>query len=106
MTSVTRVTVEGNGEILANYREIPAACGPLAEEVRAKLNNIGIGGILLMGSVSEPVCEIPIEPGRIGVILIGGLNPVAAAVEAGLAVESLAMSTVIDYRKMMSISKA
>jgi repressor of nif and glnA expression len=37
MTSVTRASEDGNGEILANYREIPAICRPLAEEVSAKL---------------------------------------------------------------------
>ncbi len=105
MTSVTRVAKEGNGEILANYREIPAVCRPLAEEVKAKLNNAGIGGILLMGNVSEPVCETPLELNRIGVVLTGGLNPVAAATEAGIVSESLAMSTVIDYQKLKKVTE-
>jgi len=105
MTSVTRVAEDGNGEILANYREIPAICKPLAEEVEAKLKGSGLGGILLMGNVSEPVCEIPIELNRIGVVLVGGLNPVAAAAEAGIMSESHAMSTVVDYRTLVRISE-
>ena len=105
MTSVTEAAKDGNGEILANYREIPAVCRPLAEEVEAKLKDAGIGGVLSMGNVSEPVCEIPIELNRIGVVLIGGLNPVAAAVEAGIVSESHAMSTVVDYQKLVKVSK-
>lgn len=105
MTSVARAVKGGHGDILANYREIPAICRPLAEEVRAKLNNAGIGGVLLMGNVSEPVCEIPIELNRIGIILIGGLNPVAAAVESGIKVEFYAMSTLVDYRRLVNISE-
>jgi repressor of nif and glnA expression len=105
MTSVAKVAKDGDGEILANYREIPAICRPLAEEVAAKLKNADLGGILLMGNVSEPVCEIPIELNKIGVVLVGGMNPVAAAAEAGIVSESHAMSTVIDYQALLKVSE-
>ena len=104
MTSVAGAVRDGNGEILANYREIPAGCRTLAEEVKEKLARAGIGGVLLIGNVSEPVCEVPLELNRIGIVLIGGLNPVAATAEAGISSESHAMSTVVDYRKMVEIS--
>jgi repressor of nif and glnA expression len=105
MTSVTKAAEDGNGEILANYREIPAICQPIAKEVAAKLNDAGLGGIFLMGNVSEPVCEIPIELNRIGVVLIGGLNPVAAAAEAGIISESHAMSILVDYQTLVKVSE-
>ena len=105
MTSVQEAAADGNGEILANYREIPAICRPLAEEVIAKLKNAGLGGILLMGNISEPVCEIPIELNQIGVVLIGGLNPAAAAAEAGIVSESHAMSTIVDYKTLVKVSR-
>ena len=103
MTSVIRASKDGNGEILANYREIPAVCRPLAEEVSAKLEAAGLGGTFLLGNISEPVCETPIDLNRVGVVLIGGLNPVAAAAESGLVSESHAMSTVVDYRTLVNI---
>ena len=105
MTSVSEAAKDGNGEILANYREIPAICRPVAEEVVVKLKDAGLGGILLIGNVSEPVCEIPIELNQIGVVLIGGLNPVAAASEAGIISESHAMSAVIEYQTLVRISE-
>jgi len=105
MTSVAGAAKDGNGEILANYREIPAICRPLAEEVAAKLKDAGLGGILLMGNVSEPVCEIPLEVNRIGVVLVGGLNPIAAAAEAGIISESRAMSTMVDYQTLMKVTE-
>ncbi len=37
MTSVARAAENGNGEILANFREIPAVCRSTAEEVAARL---------------------------------------------------------------------
>ena len=105
MTSVTEVVKKGDGKILANFREIPAPCRPTAEEVVAKLKEAGIGGVLVMGNTSEPVCEIPVELNRIGMILIGGLNPVAVAEEAGIEVENYAMSTVVDYQNLINFKE-
>jgi len=101
MTAVTGAVRNGNGRILANFREIPAICRDIAEEVVAKLGEAGLGGLLMMGNTSEPVCEVPVELNRIGMILLGGLNPVAAAEEAGIQVENRAMSTVMDYQDLV-----
>jgi len=38
-------------------------------------------------------------------ILIGGLNPVAVAEEAGIEVENYAMSTVIDYQNLINFKE-
>ncbi len=102
MTSVREVTKTGNGKILANFREIPAICRPIAEGVVEKLKTVGLGGLLAMGKVSESVCEIPVEVNKIGMVLLGGLNPVAAAEEAGVEAENHAMSTVMEYRELVS----
>jgi repressor of nif and glnA expression len=104
MTSVGEVTRRGEGKILANYREIPALCRPIVEDVMAKLKRAGINGMLIMGNASESVCEIPVELNRMGVVLIGGLNPVAAAEEVGIEADSHAMSTVMDYQSLIKIS--
>ena len=101
MTSVAEVARSGDGKLLANFREIPALCRPVAEEVVAKLNKAGLNGVLVMGSTSEPVSEIPVALNRIGVILLGGLNPVAAAEEAGIEAENRAMSTIMEYQGLI-----
>jgi repressor of nif and glnA expression len=101
MTSVNEAVTSGNGKILANFREIPALCRSTAEEVMAGLKEAGLGGLLLMGNTSEPVCEIPVELNRVGMILLGGLNPIAAAEEAGIESENRAMSTIIDYQELI-----
>jgi repressor of nif and glnA expression len=103
MTSVLEVAKKGEGKILANYREVPALCRPIVENVVTQLKEVGIGGLLIMGNASEPVCEIPVELNRIGIILKGGLNPVAAAEEAGIPSESHAMSTVVNYQSLTSV---
>ncbi len=101
MTSVGEVARRGDGKVLANFRQIPALCRPVAEKVVSGLREAGIGGLLVAGDTSQSVCEIPVELNKIGIILLGGLNPVAAAVEAGIEVENAAMSGVIDYRDLV-----
>ena len=101
MTSVGRVAEEGEGKILANFREIPAICQPLVEKVVAGLKEANLGGVLMMGEVSKSVCEVPVELNKVGMILTGGLNSVAAAVESGIEVENRAMSTVMEYRELI-----
>lgn len=105
MTAVGSVVTTGEGNMLANFREIPALCRPVAEQVVTGLKDAGIGGVLVMGETSEPVCEVSVEPNKIGIILIGGLNPVAAAQEAGIEAENRAMSTVMQYRDLVQLDE-
>jgi repressor of nif and glnA expression len=105
MTSVSKVKKDGNGEILANFREIPAICRSAAIEVMKKMKEVELGGVLLMGNVHEPICEIPVDVDRVGMILVGGLNPVAAAHEAGITSENHAMSVTVNYEKLMNYSE-
>ncbi len=100
MTEVNGAVRTGNGRILANYREIPAICRPLAAEVVDKLTSAGMGGLVIMGNPSEPVCEVPVDLNRVGIVLQGGLNPVAAARETGIPMENRAMSTLVEYDQL------
>ena len=105
MTSVGQAARDGSGKILANFREIPAICRPVADEVVARLKEARLNGVLVIGETSEAVCEVPIELNRIGMVLLGGLNPVAAAAEAGIEVENQAMSTVLDYQSLIKFEE-
>jgi len=100
MTSVGEVARRGEGKVLANFREIPALCRPVAEEVISGLREAGLGGLLVMGDTSQSVGEVPVELNKIGIIILGGLNPVAAAVEAGIEVENHAMSALVEYQDL------
>jgi repressor of nif and glnA expression len=105
MTSVSHTVKTGSGNILANFREIPAICRPIAQEVISGLAKAKINGVLVFGSVSEAVCEVAVELNRVGIVLLGGLNPVAAVEEAGIPVESHAMSTVVDYKELVNFEQ-
>jgi hypothetical protein len=102
MTSAGEVARRGEGKVLANFRDIPAQCRSIAETAMAKLKEAHLGGLVVMGNTSEPVCEVPVEPNKVGIVLFGGLNPVAVAAESGIEAENVAMSSVIDYRQLRS----
>lgn len=102
MTNVSETARSGNGMILANFREIPASARLIVKETIAALKEAGIGGVYTLGNTSEPVCQIAVGLNRIGMILLGGLNPVAAAVEAGIEVENTAESGILDFEQFTS----
>ncbi|MBC8477342.1 MAG: DUF128 domain-containing protein [Dehalococcoidia bacterium] len=105
MTTVNEAVRTGRGKILANFREIPAPARSIAQEVIDSLKESGINGVHAMGNTSEPVCQIAIGMNRVGMVLLGGLNPVAAAVEAGIEIENIAESGMIEFNQLASFWK-
>lgn len=105
MTDVQGVVRKGEGKVLANFREIPAQCLPLVEKVINQLKKVGLYGLIMMGNTSEAVCGIPVGLNRVGMILLGGLTPVAAAEEAGIEAENHAMSTLLEYQDLIKFQE-
>ncbi len=102
MTSVSEAAKTGNGKILANFREIPAPSRAIVNEKIPMLKEAGISGVYALGNTSEPICQIAVGTNRVGMVLLGGLNPVAAAVEAGIEIENIAESGLIDFQQLFS----
>ncbi|OGO01979.1 MAG: hypothetical protein A2Y72_05375 [Chloroflexi bacterium RBG_13_53_26] len=103
MTRVKEASAEGNGKILASFLELPFLCKSGAEVILGRLRAAGFDGLVKMGEVSQPLCEVPTGVNRVGLILKHGLNPVAAAAEAGIEVTNRAMSGVIEHRELTRI---
>jgi repressor of nif and glnA expression len=103
MTSVSQAAKTGNGKILGVFRTIPAPAREIFQEKLARLEEAGISGVYAVGNTSEPLCQIPVGLNRVGIVQLGGLNPVAAAVEAGIEIENIAESGLIDYQQLVSV---
>ena len=102
MTSVGQASRTGSGKILGAFRTIPAPAREVVERMTAQLKEAGIVGIYDLGHTSEPLCQVPVALNRVGLIQLGGLNPVAAAVEAGIEIDNIAESGLIDYGQLHS----
>lgn len=103
MTSVIQAARTGSGKILGVFRTIPAPAKHAVEEKTAQLKEAGINGVYAIGDTSEPLCQIPVSMNRIGIVQLGGLNPVAAAVESGIEIESMAESGLIDFERLQPV---
>ena len=102
MTSISEAIKTGNGKILANFREAPASARSMAAEVIDSLKKAGISGVYALGNTSEPICQIPVRMNQVGMVLLGGLNPLAAAFEAGIGVENIGESGTLDFERFVS----
>jgi repressor of nif and glnA expression len=103
MTTVTQAARTGSGKILGVFRTIPAVAREAVDSRLALLREAGINGVYAIGNTSEPLCQIPVAVNRIGFVQLGGLNPVAAAVESGVEIENMAESGLIDYRQLQPV---
>jgi repressor of nif and glnA expression len=102
MTQVREAASTGTGRILANFREVPAPSKPQVESILADLKAAGIGGVVRVGETSEPLCQIPVALNKIGIILLGGMNPVAAAEEAGLEADNVCEAGTTEFESLVS----
>ena len=102
MTSVSETVKTGNGKILGVFRTIPAPSREVVEKKIALLKEAGVGGIYALRNTSEPLCQIPVALNRIGIVQLSGLNPIAAASEAGIEIENIAESGLIDFEQLHS----
>lgn len=105
MTAVRDAAASGTGRILANFREILAPSRIVVEKRIEELKSAGMNAVYLLGNTSESICQIDVGMNRVGMVLLGGLNPVAAAAEAGFEVENAAESGLIEYSRLVDIDR-
>jgi len=101
MTSVRQVVLTGSGKIGASFREVPSVALPKVEKIRRKLDKIGLGGVLIIGKPGLPLLEIPVSEGRVGMIVAGGLNPLAAVEESGITTENIALRKLFEFEQLI-----
>jgi repressor of nif and glnA expression len=65
----------------------------------------GIRGILLIGNPNQPLLEMPVAMDKAGMIIVGGLNPIAALEEAGILTVSKAMSTLYKFSDLVKFKE-
>ena len=105
MTDVLGAVRNHSGKILASFREIPVVSLEKAKELSAAMKEKGIGGILLIGNPNQPLLEMPVNMDKAGMVIVGGLNPIAALEEAGIPTKSKAMSTLFQFSDLIKFKE-
>ncbi len=77
-TSVSQAARSGSGAITASFREVPMGALANLRHVADDCRRADFQGILLVGRPGQPVLNIPVHEGRVGLILATGLNPLAS----------------------------
>ncbi len=105
MTDVTGAVKNHSGKILASFREVPVVSIDKAKELSSVMKEKGIGGILLIGNPNQPLLEMPVGLDKAGMIIVGGLNPIAALEEAGIITLTKAMSILHKFSDLTEFKK-
>jgi len=63
----------------------------------------GLGGLVVLGQPSRPLLDIPVGPGRAGLVVAAGLNPLAAVEEAGIATGNRALARLYEFAALMPL---
>ncbi|MDD5243637.1 MAG: NrpR regulatory domain-containing protein [Syntrophorhabdaceae bacterium] len=100
MTNYMGAIQTGDGRIGASFREFPAESRELVVQLAEKLKRVGLGGLARIGRPGQTILDIPVNEGRIGAIVIGGLNPVSILEENGVRAYSRALAGLIDFSRL------
>jgi len=100
LTSLDNIWKTGRGRIGASFREVPTCMLPLVKKTLDELEEAGLGSVLMVGQPNRPVLGFPVSEGRTGLILAGGLNPLAAVEQSGVSAGNIAMAQIYDFARL------
>jgi len=102
-TSVLEVVETGEGKILANIRQINLSAYDRVIEIIQQAEKMGLGGFFPPGDIDGSLLGAPIEMGKFGIAIVGGINGICALEETGIRIETNPVSTVLEYKTMSEI---
>jgi repressor of nif and glnA expression len=100
MTDYHQAIRGGDGLIGASFREVPAESRLRLININQRLEAVGLGAIMEIGLPGQPLLDIPVSYSRTGVVVAGGLNPIAILEERDHRVFSRALSGLLEYDRL------
>src|SRR5512134_1698660 len=102
MTDYKGAVETGDGLVGASFREVPANARDRVLSIARGMEDAGLGVVIDVGWPGRPLFDIPVSMGRLGVVVMGGLNPVAILEETGMRVRQTgALAGLVDYRTLI-----
>jgi len=105
MTRVRSAILRGTGIVCASFREFPSVAVDQIRRVERVMKTHGLGGILAIGRPSQPLFDVPVSEGYSGMVVLGGLNPIAAVREAGIRVTMQSLAGLLDFSRLVPVHK-
>ncbi|MBI9102305.1 MAG: DUF128 domain-containing protein [Spirochaetales bacterium] len=104
MLDFSEAAENGNARVGGNFMEIPSICRERVLEISNEMEAAGLGKVYALGWPGHSLLEIPLNSGRIGGILLGGLNPLAEVAGRGISVVSHAVCDLVEYNSLFHYS--
>jgi repressor of nif and glnA expression len=101
LTSVRKAARTSHGRLGASFREFPSPMTHELERISQILEEVGLGGCLLVGKPNQALLDFPVEEDRTAFLVCGGLNPLAAVEEAGIPVQNHALATLCEFEQLV-----
>ncbi len=105
LTSVAQMINTGSGKILANLREAPMAARDKIEQVLDSLVEAGFSCILEVGEPNNDILGVQVGRDKLGIVVIGGTNPMALVQEHDIDINTQEMSILLDIGEMAHIDE-
>jgi HTH-type transcriptional regulator, global nitrogen regulator NrpRI len=105
MTDVINAAANGEGKVLAGYHEIPMLSVSKADELLQRMKNSNLISFAALARPGEKICEVPFNHEKVGFITLSGLNPAAAAAEAGIQVSNRAMCGMMEFARLRPVTE-
>ena len=102
MTRVRECGRSGRGVVGASFREFPSAAIDDVIRLKRKMDQFGMSGIMVIGNPNQPLLDIPVSEGRTGMVIVAGLNPIAALHEVGARITIRSLSGLEDFERFQS----
>ena len=100
MTRVRDAVRTGSGIICASFREVPSVAVEDIRRLERVMKGLGLGAVLAIGKPNQPLFGVPVSEGYSGLVIIGGLNPVAAAHEAGVPISIRSLGGLQEFESL------
>jgi repressor of nif and glnA expression len=98
------VVEKGEGRILANVRQINYSAYDRVIEIIEQAGKTGLGGCFPpSGEIDESLFGAPVEIGKFGIAIVGGINGICALEETGIEIETNPVSMIMEYKTMSEI---
>lgn len=101
MTQVHKCTQTNRGIIGVSFREVPSVALGDIRRIRQEMVRHGLDGTLMIGKPNLPLLDLHVAEGRTGMLVIGGLNPIAALYETGVRLSVLSLAGLEDISRFV-----
>jgi len=102
MTDYKGAVETGDGLVGASFREIPGNARDRVLGIARGMVDAGLGVVIEVGWPGRPLFDIPVSEGRLGVVVMGGLNRWPSSRRPGCACRQTgALAGLVDYRRLI-----